>query len=114
MRTIDCGGESYLMRMNCEYGSYWDGFLEEQAVELKEVYRSEREDWIQSMVMAGAGICFLPEYSPLLPGLGTRPLVEPEVYREVALVTMPGRRFSPAMAAFVKTVTRYRWPEAPH
>jgi len=114
VRTVDCGGESYLMRMNCEYGSHWDGFLAEHEVELKEVYRSEREDWIQSMVTAGAGICFLPEYSPLLPGLGTRPLVEPEVYREVALVTMPGRRFSPAMAAFVKTVTRYRWPESPH
>ena len=110
VRTIDCGGESYLMRMNCEYGSYWDGFLDEQAVELKEVYRSEREDWIQSMVMAGAGICFLPEYSPVLPGLHTRPLVEPEVHREVLLVTMPGRRFSPAMAAFSKTVTRYPWP----
>ena len=68
VRTADCGGESYLMRMNCEYGSYWDDFLEEQAIELKEVYRSEREDWIQSMVMAGAGICFLPEYSPSLPG----------------------------------------------
>ena len=29
VRTLDCGGESYLMRMNCEYGSYWDGFLDE-------------------------------------------------------------------------------------
>jgi DNA-binding transcriptional LysR family regulator len=114
VRTIDCGGESYLMRMNCEYASYWDGFLEEHEVELKEVYRSEREDWIQSMVMAGAGICFLPEYSSLLLGLGTRPLVEPAVYREVALVTMPGRRFSPAMAAFSKTVTRYSWPISKH
>src|SRR6185369_1720399 len=47
VRTVDCGGESYLMRMNCEYGSHWDGFLAEHEVELKEVYRSEREDWIQ-------------------------------------------------------------------
>jgi DNA-binding transcriptional LysR family regulator len=109
VRTADCDGESYLMRMNCEYATYWDDFLVEHGIELKEVYRSEREDWIQTMVMAGLGICFMPEFSPSLPGLSTRPLVEPEVHREIALVTMPGRRFSPAVAAFVKTVTQHRW-----
>jgi len=113
VRTIDCGGESYLMRINCEYGTYWDDFLAENKVDLKEVYRSEREDWIQTMVMAGLGICFIPEFSPVLPGLATRPLIEPEVAREVALASVPGRRFSPAVAAFVKTVKRYRWQGAP-
>jgi LysR family transcriptional regulator, hydrogen peroxide-inducible genes activator len=107
--TIACDGESYLMRINCEYGNYWDDFLQENKVDLKEVYRSEREDWIQTMVMAGMGICFIPEFSPIMPGLHTRPLREPEVYREVSLVNVPGRRFSPAVAAFVKTVKRYPW-----
>lgn len=102
------------MRLNCEYGTYWDDFLAERGITLKEVYRSEREDWIQTMVMAGLGICFMPEFSPLLPGLSTRPLVEPEVHREVALVTMPGRRFSPAVAAFVKSVTKHLWRAPPH
>ena len=114
VRTIDCGGESYLMRTNCEYGSYWDDFLEGNKVDLKEVYRSEREDWIQTMVMAGLGICFIPEFSPVVAGLPTRPLIEPEVYREVSLVTVPGRRFTPAVAAFVKTMKRYPWQESPN
>jgi LysR family transcriptional regulator, hydrogen peroxide-inducible genes activator len=109
VRTADCDGESYLMRMNCEYATYWDDFLVEHDIALKEVYRSEREDWIQTMVMAGLGICFMPEFSPSLPGLSTRLLVEPEVHREIALVTVPGRRFSPAVAAFVKTVTQHHW-----
>jgi DNA-binding transcriptional LysR family regulator len=113
VRTVDCGGESYLMRMNCEYGNYWDDFLADNKVGLKEVYRSEREDWIQTMTMAGMGICFIPEFSPVLPGLHTRPLIEPEVFREVSLVSVPGRRFTPAVAAFVKTLKRYRWTEAP-
>ena len=113
VRTTDCDGESYLMRVNCEYATYWDDFLEEHSIKLKEVYRSEREDWIQTMVMAGLGICFMPEFSPSLPGLSTRPLVEPEVYREIALVTVPGRRFSAAAAAFVKTVTQHRWQASP-
>jgi LysR family hydrogen peroxide-inducible transcriptional activator len=66
------------------------------------------------MVMAGLGICFMPEFSPILPGLGTRPLSEPAVHREVALVTVPGRRFPPAVAAFVKTVAQHRWQASPH
>ena len=114
VRTEDCDGESYLMRLNCEYATCWDNFVKEHGIELKEVYRSEREDWIQTMVMAGLGICFMPEFSPLFPGLSTRPLVEPEVHREVALVTMPGRRFSAAVAAFVRTVTQHRWQASPH
>jgi DNA-binding transcriptional LysR family regulator len=60
--------------------------------------------------MAGMGICFLPEYSPLLPGLPTRPLIEGELFREVSLVTVAGRRFSPATTAFVKAIQAYGWP----
>jgi LysR family hydrogen peroxide-inducible transcriptional activator len=52
----------------------------------------------------------VPEYSVLLPGLQTRPLVDPEVTREVSLVTVAGRRFSPAVAAFVRAITAYPWP----
>jgi LysR family transcriptional regulator, hydrogen peroxide-inducible genes activator len=63
-------------------------------------------------VMAGIGVAFLPEYSVILPGLQTRPLVEPEVAREVALVTVAGRRFSPAVATFVRAIKAYQWPSA--
>jgi LysR family transcriptional regulator, hydrogen peroxide-inducible genes activator len=109
VRTVDCGCEAYLMRANCEYGNYWDDFLAANKVDLREAFRSEREDWIQTMVMAGMGICFIPEFSPILPGLRMRPLVDPVVTREVAVVSLPGRRFSPAVAAFMRAVKRYPW-----
>ena len=80
--------------------------------EIRHAYRSEREDWIQTMVMAGIGIAFLPEYSVLLPGLQTRPLIDPEVTREISLVTVTGRRHSPAVAAFVRAIKAYPWPAA--
>src|SRR5918992_419988 len=106
----DVDGESYLLRINCEFKDHLRSLREDQGVELQHVYRSEREDWIQTMVMAGIGIAFLPEYSVLLPGLQTRPLIEPEVMREVSLVTIAGRRFSPAVAAFVRAIKAYPWP----
>jgi LysR family transcriptional regulator, hydrogen peroxide-inducible genes activator len=108
----DVDGESYLLRINCEYKDYLRTKREEAGVELRHVYRSEREDWIQTMVMAGIGIAFMPEYSIILQGLQTRPLIEPEVVRDVSLVTVAGRRFSPAVAAFVKAIKAYPWPSS--
>jgi hypothetical protein len=29
----------------------------------------QARNWIQTMVMAGVGICFMPEYSLVVPGL---------------------------------------------
>jgi LysR family transcriptional regulator, hydrogen peroxide-inducible genes activator len=107
----DIAGESYLSRINCEYRDHLRSICSERQVEIRVTYRSEREDWIQTMVTAGLGICFLPEYSPVLAGLRCRPLVDPEVAREVCLVTVAGRRYSPAVATFIKAIRAYRWPE---
>jgi DNA-binding transcriptional LysR family regulator len=106
----DIGGESYLTRANCEYIGYLDGVLRERMITVQDVYQSEREDWIQSMVLAGMGICFIPEYTPVIPGVVTRPVVDPEVTRTIHIVTIAGRRFSPAVAAFVNAVAKHKWP----
>jgi DNA-binding transcriptional LysR family regulator len=63
------------------------------------------------MVAADMGICILPEYSATVPGVTIRPVVAPEVARDVALVTMAGRQPSMPLAAFTNAVRRYRWPE---
>ncbi|TIU68875.1 MAG: LysR family transcriptional regulator, partial [Mesorhizobium sp.] len=75
-------------------------------------YASEREDWIQNMVSGGLGICFIPEFSAVIPGLQIRPVVDPEVWREVSLVVVAGRRFSPATSTFVNSVKAHSWPES--
>jgi DNA-binding transcriptional LysR family regulator len=74
-------------------------------------FRSEREDWILTMVAAGMGICFLPEFSNTIPGVISRHVVDPSVAREVALVTVAGRRWSSPLSAFARAVRQYRWPE---
>jgi hypothetical protein len=53
----------------------------------------------------------MPEYSVVTPGLQTRRVIEPEVVREVSVVTVAGRRFSPAVAAFVRAIKAYPWPQ---
>jgi DNA-binding transcriptional LysR family regulator len=107
LRDID--GEDYVDRIHCEYGSYIGELMDREGVRCKVVYESDREEWVQMMVMSGAGIACLPQHSPLLPGLGTRPMHQPNIVREVSLVTMAGRRQSPAAMAFVASAKSYDW-----
>ncbi|RVD63761.1 LysR family transcriptional regulator, partial [Mesorhizobium sp. M4A.F.Ca.ET.029.04.2.1] len=53
-----------------------------------------------------------PEFSAVIPGLQIRPVIDPEVWREVSLVVVAGRRFSPAASAFVNSVKAHGWPES--
>jgi hypothetical protein len=83
---------------------------DDREVELYARFRSEREDWVQAMVLARIGFAFMAEYSVTLPGLLQRPLVEPEVERTIAPITVPGRPFSPAAASFVRAAQSFNWP----
>jgi DNA-binding transcriptional LysR family regulator len=108
----DMDGQIYLQRMNCEFRDVLRETCEARGAHIVRSYRSEREDWIQTMVAAGMGVCFIPEYSVSHPGLALRPVLEPEVVREVSMVTVAGRRWSPPVASFVNALRRYRWPES--
>lgn len=110
IRVRDLDGERYLNRINCEFGDYAGRTLAEQNTRVLRVYRSERDDWILAMVAAGLGFGFIPQYCiPDMANLVARPLVEPEIWREVSLVTVRGRPHSPAIGALVQEVMRTRW-----
>jgi len=110
MREIH--GESYLRRINCEYRDHLSKIADECHADAPLAFASEREDWIQNMVAGGLGICIIPEFSAVIPGIQTRPLVDPDVSRDVSLIWMAGRRHSPAVAAFVKLSRAHPWPES--
>jgi hypothetical protein len=54
----------------------------------------------------------MPEHLPMLSGIATRLLVNPEMSRTVSLVTVAGRRFSPAVAALVALAKTHDWAAA--
>lgn len=110
VRVAELDGQSYLARINCEYRDALRDTCTANGARLVGCYRSEREDWILAMVAAGLGVCFLPEFSTTVPGIVGRPVIEPAVMRDVCLVTVAGRRWSPPVAAFVQAVQRYSWP----
>jgi DNA-binding transcriptional LysR family regulator len=108
VRLRDFNGERYVSRANCEYGDYMRALAAKQGVEPIRPYRSERDDWIQVMALAGLGFTFIPEFAITVSGLEVRPLIEPEVQRTVNVVTVRGRPHSPAVGAFVRTAMACR------
>lgn len=109
LHLSDVEGEPYLDRINCEYSDHIDALCSERGIRIATAYRSEREDWIMAMVAAGMGVCFAPEFSACLPGVRHRPVADPEVVREVSLVSVAGRISSPAVNAFMEAVFNYGW-----
>ena len=75
----DLSGEAYVDLLSCEMREMVMDVCAHRDIELYARFRSEREDWVQSMVMAQMGFAFMPEYSVTLSGLMQRPLVDPEV-----------------------------------
>jgi DNA-binding transcriptional LysR family regulator len=104
----DVSGENYVDRLSCEMREAVMALCTERKVELYANYRSEREDWIESMVAAGLGFAFMPEYSLNHKGVLARLLVDPQVERTLQLVDVRGRRRSPAAQAFAQTLAAHR------
>jgi DNA-binding transcriptional LysR family regulator len=82
--------EPYLLRVNCEFQHHISTQCKDLGFDLPIVHRSEKEDWIQSMVATGFGVTFLPEFSVAtphseatsaepIPATGTTQMVEEKI-----------------------------------
>jgi len=96
MKTVplhELVGEPYIKRMHCEYPANLaklGGGITYDDLEVR--YMTEREDWVQMMVTSSLGCAVMPRFLPLIDGLLLRPLVEPQVSRQVSMVTVAGRQ----------------------
>jgi DNA-binding transcriptional LysR family regulator len=73
------------------------------------VHRGRQEDHLQHMAAAGLGALLVPEHVPCLSNLLSRRIEGDPLSRSVELVVVAGRRYSPALDAFVKIVRRHDW-----
>jgi DNA-binding transcriptional LysR family regulator len=61
------------------------------------------------MAAAGFGYACMPSSSVHHRGVVARPLVEPEVWRKVHLVTVRGRPHSPTVGALIREAMNVEW-----
>jgi DNA-binding transcriptional LysR family regulator len=78
----------------------------------KVVHRSAQESHLQQMASAGFGVILAPEHAPRLPSLAAIPIEGDPVRREVQLLTVGGRQYSPALDAFIKVARGRDWTSA--
>jgi DNA-binding transcriptional LysR family regulator len=109
VRLIDLKGEDFLLRANCEKRALIFESCRKQGFELRIVYRSEREDWIQVMVAASRGVTLMPENMHLGHGTLARPLIDPSLNRDVCLVTVAGRPYALPVQHLVRAIRAHRW-----
>lgn len=114
MKEVVCGadlhGEAYVNRTNCEYLEFARAELRDRGIVTREVFSSERDDWVQGMIKAELGFGFFPEFSVTDPGLVTRPLIDPQFTRQIELVTVCGRPHSVAVGAFAADARSFMGP----
>mgnify|MGYP000741498018 CR=1 FL=1 len=110
IKLSDLSGLPYVDRLACEMREMVMGVSDEMGVKLYARFRSEREDWVQAMVLARIGFAFMPEYSVIFPELMQRPLIEPSLDRAISMINVAGRPFSPAVSALVRSAQSFGWP----
>jgi DNA-binding transcriptional LysR family regulator len=106
----DTSGHDYVDRLACELRETVMAVCREKNIELYAAFRSNREDWVQSMVLAGLGFAFMPKYSVTLAGLDSRPLVDPVVQREILAVDVRGPQRTAETQLFFEAAQKHPWP----
>ena len=101
--------QPYIERLHCEFRQETHNFSIQQGLELDVVFRSEREDWIQSLVFDGGGVSMIPLYSLLDSKLNYRPIVEPSLSRKVELAITNNAVASPALERLIQSASSYDW-----
>ena len=109
----DLRGTVLLERAGCDLAPRIQQFFSEEPPHLG--HCSGHDMHLQHMAAAGFGVILAPEHMPRLPTLKAIPLEGDPVSREVRLLAVQGRRYSPALDAFVKVARLRDWSvEVPH
>lgn len=97
-----------LDRCNCDVAAKFEHLLFPDSPP-QHNHRSGRDLHLQHLAAAGFGIVLTPEHMPRLPSLKALPIEGDPVWREVRLLVVHGRRYSPALDAFVKIARLRDW-----
>jgi DNA-binding transcriptional LysR family regulator len=112
VRLAELRDEPYLRRVHCDNCAAIEEALACAALNDAPAFESDQDAWVLAMAAAGLGYGLIPAHGAEHAGVATLPLTEPEIAREIALVTLRGRPASPALGALTQEVTRICWPGA--
>ena len=100
---------TWLERTGCDLTpKFWDLiFTEGRSPKIS--HRSKHESHLQNMVEAGLGIMVASAHTPRLSSLVARPIRDDPMRWTVNLLVIAGRRYTPALDAFIKIARLRDW-----
>jgi len=101
-------GQNYVDRLAFEIRQAVLQTCVSSGIELYVKFRSEREDWVQSVVAAGLGFAFILEHSVLVENVVIRQLYQ-NLSRNIEIASMPGRKFSKLVSQFYRAEISHNW-----
>jgi DNA-binding transcriptional LysR family regulator len=100
---------TWLERTGCELTrKFWDHVFAD-GHGLKISHRGRNENHLQHMVEAGLGIMVASARTPRLPMLEARAILDDPMRWTVSLLVIAGRRYTPALDAFIKIARLRDW-----
>lgn len=99
----------WIERTGCEDMSHLWRTLFPAGIEPKIAHRGPQLGHLQYLVSAGLGLMLWPEHAPHIPPLVTRPIVGDPLARDIRMLVVAGRRYSPALEALVKIARAHDW-----
>jgi DNA-binding transcriptional LysR family regulator len=100
---------TWLERTGCDLTrKFWDlVFTDGRSPKIS--HRSKHESHLQNMVEAGLGVMVASAHTPRLPSLVARPIDDDQMRWTVSLLVIAGRRYTPALDAFIKIARLRDW-----
>jgi DNA-binding transcriptional LysR family regulator len=98
----ELAGETLLGRRGCTATTALRDLCAKAGVTLQLRHLCESEEHIQHLASIGLGVVLVPATLSVLAAAQARPLREPPLERSVLLAVVGGRRYSPALDAFIK------------
>src|ERR1044072_334187 len=99
----------WLERTGCDLTRKFRDIISASGKSPKISHRSRHENHLQHMVEAGLGVMVASAHMPRLPTLAARPIQDDPMRWTVSLLVIAGRRYTPALAAFIKVARLRNW-----
>ncbi len=109
----DVAEEAYVDRLKCEMRQPFFDFMDQNDLNLKVVCSSQREDWIQELVIRGLGVSVMPRFSITTGRLGWRQFTGPlSNSRKILIARAKGFDPQPCANAFFSEAHNFEWHSA--
>jgi LysR family transcriptional regulator, hydrogen peroxide-inducible genes activator len=102
IRLADLAGIPQIRRSRCEYDELAAQLFRQHRIDCEIAFDSPRDDWALALVARGFGFALMPQHSIDHPGVLSRPLVEPTLWREASLFTCRERANGDGLDALVQ------------